>query len=61
MYHVVSTIINDHKVNDAINNELKFDISNSIDNTPINYTLPIVTVSLRGGKNSRQTLKSGLI
>ena len=61
MYHVVSTIINYHKVNDAINNELTFDISNSIDNNPINYNLPIMTVSLRGGKNSGQTLKSGLI
>ena len=49
-----------HKLNDIINNKLKYDISNSIFNNPLEDPLPIVTIRTRGEKKSRHTLNSGL-
>ena len=49
-----------NKVNYFIYNELKFYSSNSLSNNTVKYPLTIVTISLRGGENSRQTLSSGL-
>ena len=60
MDQVIITNTNYNKLNDVIENELKFDSSNSLANNPIKYPLPIVTIRLRGGKKSRQTYKSGL-
>ena len=51
LYHAVSTNINYNQVNDSIENELKFDSSNSPANDSINDTLHIVTISLRCGKS----------
>ena len=48
MGHVLSTNINHNEVNDSIDNELKFDSDNSLVNNPVNYLLPIVTISLGG-------------
>ena len=60
MDHVVNTNIKHNPVNDVIDNELKFDRSNSLANNPVKDTLHIVTIMLRGRKKSRQTLSSGL-
>ena len=54
--HVVSTNIKTNQVNYAIENELKFDIINSLANNPVNDTLKMVAIILRVGKQSRQTL-----
>ena len=56
----MSTNINYNQVNGVIENELKFDSSNSLANNPVKYPLPIVNLILRDGKKSRQNLKSGL-
>ena len=62
MEHVMSTnLVGYNQLNGVVENELKFDSSSSLANNTVKYRLPIVNVSLRGGKNSRQTLKSGLI
>ena len=39
---------------------MKFDSSNSIDNNPIQDTLTIVNIGLRGGRHLRHTLNSGI-
>ena len=49
--HVVSTNINTNEVHGVVDNKLKFDISNSLDNNPAHDPLPIATISLRDGKN----------
>ena len=59
--HVVNININNNQVNDAVNNKLEFDSSNSLSNNPVKDPLPIVTVILRGGKKSRKILNSDLI
>ena len=51
LYHAVSTNIKSNQVNYGIDNELKFDSSNSLANDSINDTVPIVTISLRGVKS----------
>ena len=51
MYHTVSTNIKSNQVNGGIDNELKFNSSNSISNDSVNDTLPIVNISLRGRKS----------
>ena len=51
------TNINNNQVNDGIDDELKFDSSNNLVNNPVQDPLPILTISLRGNKNSRQTLE----
>ena len=56
----MSTNIKSNQVNDAIENELKLDISNSLANNPVKNPLHIVTVILIGSKKSRHTLKSGI-
>ena len=56
LYHVVSTNINYNHVNYIIDNELKFDSSNSLANNPVKDPPHIVTLSLIGGKKSRQAL-----
>ena len=60
MDHIVSTNIKSNKLNGAINNELKFDIRNSLANNLVKDTLTIVTIILRGSQKSRHTLNSGL-
>ena len=50
LYHAVSTNIKYNQVNYSIDNELKFDSSNSLANDSVNDTLHIVTISLRGRK-----------
>ena len=59
--HIVSTNIKTYQVKDVIDNELKFDSSNGLDNNPLMYPLPVVTISLRVGKSYIQNLNSGLI
>ena len=54
------TIINTNKLNEEIDNKLKFDGSNSLANNPLKYQLQLVTIRLRGIKKSRQTLKWGI-
>ena len=56
----MSTNIKSNQLNNIIEDELKFDSSNSLDNNPVNNLLPIVTISLIDGKKYRQTLKSGI-
>ena len=56
----MSNNINYNKVNDAMDNELKFDSIKFLANNPANDTLTIVTVRIRGGKHFRRTLKSSL-
>ena len=51
--HIVSTNIKSNQVNEVIYNEVKFYSRNSLANNTVNYPLPIVTLSLRGGKNYR--------
>ena len=51
MYHVLITNIQYNQLNDVIENELKFDSSNSLSNNPVNDTLSIVTLSLIFSKN----------
>ena len=58
MNHVESTNINDNKLNDVIENELKFDSSNSLTNDTVEDPRPMVTLSLIGGKNFRHNLNS---
>ena len=50
LYHLVRTNITSNNVNDIIENELKFDIGNSLANNTIKYPLYIVTLSLRVSK-----------
>ena len=52
----MSTNINTNKVNEIVDNELIFDISNSLSHNPVQDPLPMVTIILRFSKNSRQTL-----
>ena len=54
------TNVKTNQVNGIIDNELKFDSRNILDNNPVQNPLPILTINLRGGKKSRQTLNSGL-
>ena len=49
--HIVSTDIKSNQVNEVIYNEVKFYSRNSLANNTVNYPLPIVTLSLRGGKS----------
>ena len=42
---------NTDKVNDAVDNELKFDSSNSLANNNMQYPLPTVNIRFRGGKS----------
>ena len=49
-----------NKVNDVIDNKLKFDGRNIIANYPARDPLPIVNISLGDSKKSKQTLNSGL-
>ena len=51
LYQTVSTNIKSNQVNGGIDNELKFDSSNSLSNDYVNDTLPIVNISLRGRKS----------
>ena len=60
MDHIVSTNIKTNQVDDAVDNELKFDGINSLSNNYVQDPLPMVTISLRVSKKSRQTLNSGL-
>ena len=54
--HVVSTNTKNNQVNDVIDNELKFDVIKILANNHVKYPLPILNISLRGGKKYRQTL-----
>ena len=56
----MSTNINTNQVNDAINNELEFDMIHSLSNNNVQDPLTIVNIRIRFGKKSRQTLNSGL-
>ena len=60
MDHVVITDISSNQLNDVIENELKFDSRNSLAKNTVKYPLPKVSVILRGGKDSRQNLNSGI-
>ena len=51
LYQTLSTNIKSNQVNGGIDNELKFDSSNSLSNDYVNDTLPIVNISLRGRKS----------
>ena len=52
--HVLSTnLVYHNQVNNVVGNEMKFYISNSLTNDPVNEILPKMTIWLRGGKNSR--------
>ena len=42
---------NTDKVNDAVDNELKFDSSNSLANNNMQSPLPTVNIRFRGGKS----------
>ena len=42
---------NTDKVNDAVDNELKFDCSNSLANNNMQSPLPTVNIRFRGGKS----------
>ena len=46
----MSTTIKYNKVNDVIDNELKFDSINSLANNPVKDALPITNISHRGSK-----------
>ena len=47
MKYVMSTNVNNtNQVNDVVENELKFDSSNSLSNNTVKYPLPIVSISL---------------
>ena len=60
MWIFFSNNIKCNQVNDTIDNELKFDRINSLANYTVKDELHTVNIILRGGKNSRQTLNSGL-
>ena len=49
LYQVVSTNIKSSKLNDVIENELKFDSVNSLANNDVNNTLPIPYLFYTGG------------
>ena len=51
------TIINTNKLNEEIDNKLKFDGSNILANNTVKDQLQVVTIRLRGSKKSRHTLK----
>ena len=51
--HVLNTnIIEYNKVNDDIDNGLKFDISIHLTSSPVKEPQPVATIRLIGGKNS---------
>ena len=52
----MSTSSNTNKVNDIIDNELRFDSINSLLHNPLHDPLTMVTIILRGSKNSRKNL-----
>ena len=56
----MSTNIKNNQINDIVEKKLKFYSSNSLVNNNVQDTLPILTISLRGGRKSRYALKSGL-
>ena len=60
--HVVNKNLKTNKdqSNEAIDNELTFDTSNFNLSTGANNPLPVVTVSLQGGKKHRATTVSGI-
>ena len=51
---------NKYQINEAINNEPTFDTSNFNLSGGTSDPLPVVTVSLRGGKKRRATTVAGL-
>ena len=60
--HVVTKNIKDYnyQYNDAIDNELTLDNSSFNLSSDNRDTLPVVTVSLRGGKKHRETVVAGI-
>ena len=56
----MSTNIKHNQGNDIIENELKFDSRNNLVNDTVEHPLPILTISLKGGRKSIKTLKSVL-
>ena len=61
MEHIVITNIKEYnKVNDVVDNRMKFDSSSGINDIPTEDTQPIVTLSLGGIKKYRNTLVSDL-
>ena len=57
----MSNYIKNNKVNEIINNGLKFYSANNSVNNTVEHPFTIVTIRLRGSKKSKQTLKPGLI
>ena len=51
-----TNIVEYNQLNYVVDEELEFYISISLANNPINGSLPIVTIRLRGGKKSRHKL-----
>ena len=52
----MSTNINNNQLKDSIDNYLKFDGRNSLDNNPANDPLPVVNISLKESKKYTQKL-----
>ena len=60
MVHILSTNLRNDKVNDVVNNEIKFDYNYILYNDDIKDTQPVVTFDLKTSKKVSVTYSSGL-